>query len=199
MTLAQLLQIYIKFFFILTPFFVTAVFLALTEEEPAVLRRALAWRITLGIAVISIILLCFGDAIFAVLGITVDAFRVGAGALLFLSSVSLVQGKIQVPSAKGSVLDLAVVPLAIPITLGPGSIGALLVLGSESDSILDLTLTGLAVLAASLSVGLLLLFSQSILVVIGRRGLSMLSKLTGLVLAALSSHMILTGAATYLH
>ena len=62
-----------------------AVFIALTENEEVPARHRLAIRITLAVIVISLILLFAGQAIFEVLGITVDAFRIGAGALLFRS------------------------------------------------------------------------------------------------------------------
>ncbi len=52
--------------------------------------------------------------------ITVDAFRIGAGALLFLLAVSLVDSKLQIPASKRSILDLAVVPLVIPVTSTQG-------------------------------------------------------------------------------
>jgi len=129
MDLPVFVSVFSKFFFILTPFFVIAVFLTITDEENTETKHALAIRVTVGVLLISAILFIFGQEIFKLLGISVDAFRIGAGALLFLSAISLVDGKIQVPDAKKSILDLAVVPLAIPITLGPGSVGTLIVMG----------------------------------------------------------------------
>ena len=197
MGFGDMVSVFIRFFFILTPFFVLAVFLALTEEVPDADRRSLAIRVTAGVAVISLVMLFFGDAIFAVFGITVDAFRIGAGALLFLSAVSLTQGNFQVPRGKRSVLDLAIVPLAMPVTLGPGAIGALLVMGSEADGPVAMLLTGVAVVAASLAVGAILLLDRQIKRLIGSSGISMLSKVTGLFLAALSSQMIFTGITAF--
>ena len=96
---SEFISVYLKYFFILTPFFILAVFLAITEHETETVRRKLAIRVTGGVIAISLILFWFGQTIFSVLGITVDAFRIGAGALLFISAVSLVHGKIQLPSA----------------------------------------------------------------------------------------------------
>ena len=198
MTLADGFSIFVKFFFILTPFFIMAVFIALTENEDIQTRHRLAVRIAMAVIVISLILLFGGQAIFEVLGITVDAFRIGAGALLFLSAVSLVEGKLQLPAAKSDIMDLAVVPLAIPVTLGPGSVGALVVMGTETSGWGNLLLTAVAVTAAGLCVGLLLYLSSEVKRLIGRSGISMLSKLTGLVLAALSCQMMFTGIAAFL-
>ncbi|MCF0252809.1 MAG: NAAT family transporter [Duodenibacillus sp.] len=198
MTLQDAFSVFIKFFFILTPFFILAVFIALTEQLPARVQRALALRIAASLIAISLVMLLFGDRIFEVFGITVDAFRIGAGALLFLSALSLVEGRIHVPAAGGSIMDLAVVPLACPITLGPGSIGALLVMGSEARTWQDLALTSLAVAAAGAAVGALLCSAAQINRLLGKLGISVISKLTGLVLAALSCQMIFTGAAAFL-
>lgn len=192
------LAIAVKFFFILTPFFIVAVFLAVTENETAEVRHKLAVRVCLGVIVISLVLLWFGKPLFELLGITVDAFRIGAGALLFLSAVSLVNGKITLPDSKRSIMDLAIVPLAIPMTLGPGSVGALVVMGSETSGLLNLALTSCAVTVASVCVGALLYLSEQVKRLIGRSGISMLSKITGLVLASLSCQMMFTGIASFL-
>lgn len=198
MSLTEVFSVFVKFFFILTPFFIVAVFIAMTENETVEVRHGLAVRITLGVIVISLILFWAGAAIFELLGITVDAFRIGAGALLFLSAVSLVEGRLQLPAAKRSVMDLAVVPLAIPVTLGPGSVGFLVVMSSEVRGLEQQLLTAAAITAASLCVGVLLYLSSELKRLIGRSGIAMLSKLTGLVLASLSCQMIFTGAASFL-
>ena len=198
MSLTIFISVFIKFFFLLTPFFILSVFLAVTESESALVQRRLAVRITAGVVVISLVLYLFGNLIFTMLGITVDAFRIGAGALLFLSAVSLTQGTIQLPDSKRSVMDLAIVPLAIPMTLGPGSVGTLLVMGTEAANTADKIQTGTAIVLAGLAVGVLLLIADAIKRVIGRSGISMLSKITGLVLAALSAQMIFTGIAAFL-
>ena len=195
---SEFISVYLKYFFILTPFFILAVFLAITEHETESVRRKLAIRVTGGVIAISLILFWFGQTIFSVLGITVDAFRIGAGALLFISAVSLVQGKIQLPSAKSSIMDLAIVPLAIPMTIGPGSVGYLILMSNAIPSFADGVVISAALAASSLSVGVLLWASSSIERVIGANGISMLSKITGLILASLSCQMMFTGIAAFL-
>lgn len=195
---SEFISVYLKYFFILTPFFILAVFLAITEHETEKVRRQLAVRVTAGVVAISLILFWFGQTIFSVLGITVDAFRIGAGALLFISAVSLVQGKIQLPSAKSSIMDLAIVPLAIPMTIGPGSVGYLILMSNAIPSFADGLVISAALAASSISVGVLLWASSSIERVIGANGISMLSKITGLILASLSCQMMFTGIAAFL-
>ena len=204
MTLSDCFALFVKFFFLLTPPFVMSAFLSVTKDNTIQERNTLAIWITLWILIISGVLLFFGGFIFKIFGITLDAFRIGTGALLFLtavssvSAVSLVRGdSIRVPSGD-SVQSLAVVPMAIPITLGPASIGVLIVYGGEIKTGLGFFLAYLSISAAVICVGALLLVSNYIQKAIGKNGLVVLSKLTGLILAALSAQMIFEGADAFL-
>lgn len=197
--LALFISTFVRFFFLLTPFFIISVFLALTVDCNEMTKRLLAIKVTVGVEVISVILLVGGDVIFNLLGISVPAFKIGAGALLFLSAVSLVQGRPTVPDVKTSVLDLAIVPMAIPLTLGPGSVGALVVMSTDLVGFTELFASMVAVSLAVFSVGIMLYLSPKIVDIIGDKGIQMLSKLTGLVLAALSAQMIFEGAATFFY
>ena len=89
--------------------------------------------------------------------------------------------------------DIAVVPLAIPYTVGPGTIGTLLTMGASADSA-RLRVTQIAgIVIAVLIMGLLLYFSAALERLLKKKGLNILSKLTGLFLAALASQLIFTG------
>lgn len=194
MTFMDAVSLFIKFFVLLTPFFVISVFLSLTGNELASIRHRLAIKVTIAIAVISLILLFFGQTLFALFGITVDAFRIGAGALLFLSSVKLVNGAPTTTRSHNVELDdLAVVPLAIPITLGPGSVGALVVLSGDVQGIWAFLATAAVIVLSTCAVGALLYLSTEIERLVGKKGISMLSKITGLLLAALSCQMMFEG------
>ncbi len=187
----------IKFFFLLTPFFVLSMFLSMTHDFTARRRLALALRVTVAVVLVGIVLVYFGNAIFSLFGITLDAFRIGAGILLFLSSIDLARGtggRQQIEPDQ----DIAVVPLAIPITVGPATTGALLVMGAESPSMTGRLLVAAALVLAALAVGAMLMAASSLERWVGKRGLSILSKLTGLILAALASQMVLTGIAGFL-
>lgn len=78
----------LKFFFLLTPFFGLSMFISMTSDCPSRERRALALRVALSAGVIGLVIFFFGGAIFRLFGITVDAFRIGTGILLMLTSIS---------------------------------------------------------------------------------------------------------------
>ena len=66
---------FLKMFFIMTPFFVLSVFLTVTHDASSKERKALAIKVTTSVIIISLILLFFGNHIFEIFGITLDAFR----------------------------------------------------------------------------------------------------------------------------
>ncbi|WP_243543891.1 MarC family protein [Pseudodesulfovibrio tunisiensis] len=190
-------SLYIKLFFLLTPFFVLSVFLSMTKDMPLKDQHKLAVRVVMAVAVISLILYFAGNAIFATLGITLDGFRVGAGALLFLSAVTLVSGKRTAPQPEDED-DIAIVPLAIPITVGPATIGSLLILGAELGDTTHRLIGSASLLAACITVGMLLFSASAIKRVIGNLGISVLTKITGLVLSALAAQIMFTGIKGFL-
>ena len=188
---------FVKFFFLLTPFFALSAFLAMSAKHSERQRRKLALRIALSVCAIVLIIFFFGNYIFLLAGITINSFRVGGGALLFLTSVSLVHGKIA-DGALSKEDDIAVVPLSIPIIAGPGTIGALLVLSSDAAVVRQKLLSLAAVFTAILCVSAILFLAARIERAMGRKGIVILSKLTGLILAALSAEMIFTGIKEFL-
>jgi multiple antibiotic resistance protein len=191
------LNLYLKLFFILTPFFVTTIFLTMTKDFDKRQRRYTAIRVTVAVIAICLVLFFFGNYIFNIFGITIDAFRIGAGTLLFLSAVSLVQGN-SANQAQELSEDITIVPLAIPITVGPATVGVLLIMGGETTSTANKLLSITALISAILTMGLLLYLASQLERWLGKRGLNILSKITGLILASMAAQMIFTGIKHFL-
>ncbi len=185
------ISLWMKLFFVLTPFFALTMFLSLTEQHEVAQRRRLALSASIAVALVCLLLFFVGEQLFAVFGITLDSFRIGAGILLLLSGISLVHGK---PGAADSADgDVAVVPLAIPVIVGPATTGTVLVMGAELNALAAKVVGCAAMLAAVACVGAVLLAGSLIQRALGTRGINILSRLTGLVLAALAAEMIMTG------
>ena len=190
-------ETFLKYFFLMTPFFALSMFLAMTSDSTADERRHLANRVIAAAWVITVTLFMFGQVIFRVFGISVDAFRIGAGALLFLSAVALMNPKVK-PAEREDGDDIAVVPLAMPVIIGPATCGPLLVLGADIG---DWASRGVAVLAMTTSLvalwGILRVGARSEQR-LGKKGLAILMRMTGLILSALSAQMIMTGVVAFL-
>jgi len=184
-------QLFFKIFFILTPFFVMSVFLVMSKDWDNRERKKLAFKVGMAVMVLNLSMFYLGKYIFMLFGITIDAFRVGAGILLFLSAISIVKGEIS--ETKTSSTDMAIVPLAIPVTVGPGTIGMLLVLSGEMSTINDKIIATAAMIFTSLLLGFLLSVSVQIEKIIGEKGISILSKITGLFVASVASQLVISG------
>jgi multiple antibiotic resistance protein len=191
------LDIFTKVFFILSPFFSVSMFLSMSSDMDQQARRRCALRTSTAILIICFIVYFFGNLIFRVLGITVPAFQVGAGTLLFLASIQMVSGrKSETPLDKDE--DFAVVPLAIPLIVGPGTIGTLLVLGMEISSTRERIVAASAILVAVAMISVFLFLAVPIGRLLGQKGLHMMMKLTGLILTAIAAQIIFTGVGAFL-
>jgi multiple antibiotic resistance protein len=186
-----LVNTYVKMFFLLSPFFAVSMFLSLAGEIDITEKRRRALRTSFSILVIVLIFFFFGVQIFSTLGITLGAFQVGAGALLFLNAIALLSGK----KAENVVADddFSVVPLAMPLIVGPGTIGTLFVLGAELVSTEEKLWACGGILLAALTVAVFLYMATTIERMLGKKVLAALTKVTGLVLVSLAAQIIFTG------
>lgn len=191
----------IRFLFLLAPFFVVTMFLALTrglpaQEKSSIIRRAIVSAIILGL-----LLFFAGPLLFNAIGITLNSFRIGAGCLLFLTAVSLVNSGTRshatgLPDEDRD--DVAVVPLAIPVMIGPATIGAIMVYGAELKAVPEVAGGLLGLVSGLLILAVLLHLSGYLEKALGKTGLNILSKVSGLILSAMAAEIVLTGIAGFI-
>lgn len=195
--LSSLFSLYLKMLVLYSPFFVLSCFIGMTHGYTAKERKKMAWKVATGTVIASSVLYLFGQSIFTVFGITIDAFRIGAGSVLFISALSMAQGR-PVVQSDNLQQDVTIVPLTIPLTVGPGTIGAMLVMGAGQPH-WDSKLTALVAIGfASLTVGLVLYLSDMFERFLGEKGLEIVSRLMGLFVCALAAQIIFTGVKGYL-
>ena len=184
----------IRLFVLLSPFCTLSLFLSCSGDMEEKEQRGFATRISLAIWIICILFYLFGQAIFGFLGITLNAFRIGAGVVLFLNGLDLVRGS-GIPRAKmcAGGGDMAVVPMAIPYTVGPATIGVLLLMGANVHGMTQRLTELVAITVVGFLVWLLLTFARRLELVLKEKGLSILGKLTGMYLVALASQIVFEG------
>ncbi|MFZ6046194.1 MarC family protein [Pseudomonas sp. CR3202] len=195
--LESLSSLYLKMLVLYSPFFVLSCFIGLTRGYTVKERKKLAWKVALGTLVASALLYLFGQAIFNIFGITIDAFRIGAGTVLFISALGMAQGNSSV-QADNVQQDVTIVPLTIPLTVGPGTIGAMLVMGAGHVQWDDKLTALFAIAIASATVGAVLYLSDRIERILGDQGLQIVSRLMGLFVCALAAQIIFTGVKNYM-
>ncbi|WP_323750433.1 MarC family protein [Marinobacter sp.] len=191
----------IRFLFLIAPFFVVTMFLALTRGLPASEKASIIRRACVSALILGLILFFAGPLLFSAIGITLNSFRIGAGALLFLTAISLVTSGTRnhatsLPDEERE--DVAVVPLAIPVMIGPATIGAILVYGAELKAVPEVAGGLLGLVSSLVILGILLRLSSYLEKVLGKTGLNIMSKISGLILSAMAAEIVLTGIAGFI-
>ena len=196
--------LYLKIFFMMTPFFVLSLFLTMSKNLTKPEKKQVILKLSIAVMVSGLVFLLFGKYIFSMFGITLDAFKIGAGTVLFLSALDMIRGGTDVDSSetRGSDLsrhDFAVVPLAIPSVVGPGMIGILMVIGAEMSGPVDTLIVSSSLLAAVISLAGVLLISNKLQHLMGKQGLEILPKITGLFVSAIGAPIIFSGVQGFLN
>ena len=178
----------------MTPFFVLSVFLTLSKRLNKIEKKSVIFKFAIAVFVMSLTFLLFGKYIFTLFGITLDAFKIGAGTVLFLSALDMIRSDNELPEASGKKgANFAVVPLAIPTTVGPGLIGILMLLGAQAKGVFDIVTDVFSLLAAVGSLVVVLLISDKLQQLMGEQGLEILPKITGIFVSAIGAQIVFSG------
>ena len=205
-TYDALLNAFITLLVTIDPIGNAPLFLSLTVGLDAARRRGIAVRgACIAFAILTLFALT-GTTVLDAMGITIDAFRVAGGLLLFFTAFEMIYARRQErrEKAAGEALDdnasdIAVFPLAIPLLAGPGTISATILLSSELSSPPDvaawtgtLVLIGLILAVLALAVAVMVA-AEALDKYLGRTGKSVLTRLLGVLLAALSVQYVADG------
>jgi multiple antibiotic resistance protein len=195
--LVTVLSATLKIFALMTPPAVLGSFLSATSAYDDQRKKITARRVALSVFIIGFLLYWLGDYIFEIFAISLDAFRIGAGTLLFLAAVTLMNEDPEKPSYTCG-QDISLVPLAIPLCMGPATIGTIMVWGAASQSMIHRAADSLALLLASAGIYVMLRMSSQVKRLLGKTGLAAMAKLTGLLLAAIAAQVVFTGIKSFL-
>ncbi|WP_093117790.1 MarC family protein [Salinihabitans flavidus] len=193
-----LITAFVTIFVIIDPIGLAPIFVALTRGMTTAQRRAIGLRACLIAFFILALFAFFGEAVLGFIGISMPAFRIAGGALLFLTALDMLferrtkrrEGQAE-EEDEGD--DPSVFPLAIPLIAGPGAIATVILLAGQSPGVQGTALV-LAVAVAVLLVVLALFLAAGLLErALGRIGINVVTRLLGMLLAALSVQFILVG------
>jgi multiple antibiotic resistance protein len=177
------------------------IFLGLTHGMNASERRATALRGTIIAFIILAVFAVAGEGILKTMGISIGAFRIAGGLLLFVISFEMIFDRREARKQKTSetavmvdqVHNIATFPLALPLIAGPGAISATILLAGSFQGPVD-RIGLIAVLAfCVLLVFLALSISGQIDKLLGTSGRAILTRLLGVLLAALSVQFVIDG------
>ena len=197
----ELLKFFVLFLVIVEPVTLVPVFASLTEGASQAYRRRMAVK-AVTVSGIVLTLFALGGAWFIrIMNISIDAFRIAGGVMLFLIALEMVfareSGTKTTSEEKTEVQhrsDISVFPLAFPFIAGPGAMATVLLTFGTLQPGTVLTLGLLGVIAVVLLITLLLmLLARTVMRVMGVTGAHVVSRLTGVVLAALAVQFMIDG------
>ena len=191
---------------LMNPLGAIPILITLCSDKPAVVCERIPKVTATAILIILLISVWAGEAILKLFGISIEAFQTGGGILILLMAIHMLQAKKDsVKQTKGeekelseseikSMLSVAIVPLAIPLMAGPGTISFSIVQGVAVSGIPGGRLIlSAVVLAAALLAWLILFAAEPIGKKLGETGLNIATRLMGMLLAAIGVQMIAHG------
>jgi len=197
----HLVKTFIIFFVVIEPVSLVPMFGAMTRGGEPGYRRKMAWKSVAISAGIFIVFALVGDWLLRLLGISVSAFKIAGGMLLFLLAVDMVLAResglrsttVREQEEAKYRDDISVFPMAFPLITGPGALATLLLLTAETSNYIEFSLVlGMGLLALAVTLVFLLL-TQPLMRVMGVTGGMVVSRLLGVVLAALAVQYVVDG------
>lgn len=185
--------------FIVDPVAALPSYLAITQNETPAERRRTALRATVAMAILLIVFAAAGRWIFQAFGITLPAFRIAGGLILWFVAIDMLRAQRNTQEsgeelAEGQAKDdVALTPLAIPILAGPGAISTVMVLAGQAKSLAHGAVVYGAILLTALLSYVTLALGERLVKLLGSTGIRVMTRIMGLLLAAVATQFVVTG------
>ena len=196
---------YIKIFFgvfaIMGPFSAMPIFVNLTTGKSKIQRDTLAKNSAFAGWVIAMCSVWIGDSLLSFFNISIPSFRVAGGILLLSLAINMLNAKIdgssqtpeEIEDAKISERDLAIVPLGIPLIMGPGNISTVIIFSHYASGIGHLLMMSAIVTILILNIYFCLRVAATLSEKLGLVGIRVISRIMGLILASISVEFMSKG------
>jgi multiple antibiotic resistance protein len=192
------IEVFVTLLVIIDPAGTVPLFLGLTRGRSARTRHRLAWQAAAVAFGVIVAFALFGQTILSYLGVGLPALEGAGGLLLLLVALELLTGKSDEPTSEQRArTNVAFVPLGTPLLAGPGAIVATMLYVQRVHHFTDVVSLGLAIIAVFVVVWLAMRFSTVIQRVLTDNGVELLTRISGLLLAAISVQLIATAALAF--
>lgn len=196
----EIVKLTVALLAIVDPLAAIPIFLAATDGLATTQRRRIARVVAITVFCVLAASALVGTAILDLFGISIPSFLIGGGILFLLLAISMLQAKEsgirQTPDEAEEALEkeaIAIVPLAIPLLAGPGAITSMIIATHGSPgTIYDLVLLGPAAIVGAAVWGTLV-GAEKILAALGRTGMNIITRIMGLIIAAIAVEFIYRG------
>lgn len=204
----EIIKIILAFMVLINPFSALTLFLDLTRGYSMPNRRKVARIACLTIFITISFFTVAGESLLRILGISIGSFQMAGGILVFLIAINMMNGdgnpvkpdqeNFDIEYVKGAppTTAAAVVPLAIPMMIGPGGISTVIIYSSQISGVLRVSAVIIAGLLISIFCYLALMAAGRISRLLGDTGLNIMSRIMGMLLAAVSIEIMVSGLRT---
>lgn len=189
-------------FVIVNPLTTAFIFVSLLPRASNATIKTTAKRSSLIATCIFFTFALLGGVIFKLFGITLEAFRIAGGLILFGIAMGMIRkGQDEAedvtgddPHGDGKIAnDISVIPLAIPFISGPGSIATVMILTSEAPTIWHVSIVFLSILITTVTCYFAMLYSHSLVKYLGETGKEIITRIFGVILAVLAVQFVING------
>ncbi|HVX38232.1 MAG TPA: MarC family protein [Gemmatimonadaceae bacterium] len=185
--------------FIVDPIAVIPTYLVITADETPAQRAVTARRACIAAALILIAFALGGTLIFEMFGITLEAFRIAGGLILWVVAMDMLHGERRTQEshpeiAEGRIKeDVAITPLAMPMLAGPGAISTIMVLAGQARTMPEKLVVYASILITALASWITLRVGTGVVRAMGQTGIRVMTRIMGLLLAAIAVQFVITG------
>ena len=187
-------------FFLVDPFAVIPMFLAMTSDVPHAERRAMAKRASLTCGILLSLFAAVGSLIFKAFGITLPAFKIAGGIILLQIGLDMLQARQSATRSTpeeteegAAKADASIIPLGMPMLAGPGAISTVMVLVGQSHELWQHVAIYATIVFTSFISYLVLAGADRVRRYMGETGIRILTRLMGLLLVALAVQFVANG------
>jgi multiple antibiotic resistance protein len=191
--------------FIVDPIAVIPTYLVITSGETPDERARTALRACFAAGVLLSVFAAAGRYIFQLFGITLPAFRIAGGFILWLVAMDMLRGQRTTQETPAEIVegqekdDVAVTPLAMPMLAGPGAISTVMVLAGQARGPSQTVVVYASIMLTAFACWLSLRLGDRLMARLGRTGIRILTRLMGLLLAAVAVQFVITGVRDAMH
>ena len=192
-------------FFIVDPIAAIPTYLVITQQETATERRRTARRACIAMTVLLVVFGATGTMLFRAFGITLAAFRTAGGLILWFVAMDMLHGERRTQEGRDEVFegqikeDVAITPLAIPMLAGPGAISTAIVLAGQAHGAAQTALVYCSIVVTGALSYVSLRLGEPLLEHLGKTGIRVVTRIMGLILAAVAVQFVFSGVREAFH
>ncbi|OWY38396.1 hypothetical protein CEK28_12195 [Xenophilus sp. AP218F] len=196
----EIAKIFVALLVLVNPLGAIPIFISLTPHATHEERQKIAKTTAVAVVVVLVLFALVGEKLISFLGISIGSFQVGGGLLVMLIAIALMNAKpgpTKTTKAEreeaGTKTNIAVVPMAIPLMTGPGTISTVIIYASTSQSWVQIVYLLISCVLVAITCYGALVLASPLSRLLGQTGINIVNRVMGMLLAAVSVEIIVDG------